>query len=125
MHEWISIAGYSVLGVIGMAIQDAVSVTLIKAIDTGKAMLAGICDAISDIARIAIMSISGVELTSKFGWKGFIGVIPILITGFFVTYHSTKATSKMVNEKEEAEDDERDNRISKLERELQVLKDRI
>jgi len=122
MHSvWLHVLGYSALGCLGMAIQDTVGVTLVKAIGAGRAFLAGLCDAGADVAKIAIMSISGVELTHAFGWKGYVGVLPILFTGFFVTYHATRATSKIVDEEAEAEDDERDRRIASLERQVRAL----
>jgi len=115
MHEWLSIAGYALLGCVGMAIQDTVGVTLVKAIGTGRAFLAGCCDAAADVAKIAIMSVSGVELTHAFGWKGYVGVLPILFTGFFVTFHATKATAKMVDPEEVAADNLQDKRLADLE----------
>jgi len=118
---WLSILGYSALGCIGMAVQDTVGVTLVKAIGTGRAFLAGCCDAAGDVAKIAIMSISGVELTSNFGWRGFLGVIPILCTGFLVTYHATKATSGIVDEAEVAADKVQDTRLQALEAKVEAI----
>lgn len=118
---WLSILGYSALGCVGMAIQDTVGVTLVKAIGTGRALLAGCCDAASDVAKIAIMSISGVELTSAFGWRGYVGILPILITGFLVTYHATKAARSIVDEQEAAADQMQDQRLAALERQVNAI----
>ena len=121
MSTWLHIAAYSLLGCVGMAIQDTVGVTLVKAIGAGRALLAGACDAAADIAKIAIMSISGVELTRFFGWRGYLGILPILFTGFFVTYHATRLSSKIVNVEDEAATDKQDERLDVLEQSVRAL----
>lgn len=121
MSDWLHILAYSALGCLGMAIQDTVGVTLVKAIGAGRAVLAGACDAAADIAKIAIMSISGVELTHAFGWRGYFGIIPILVTGFVVTYHATRLSAKIVDEQAEAATDKQDERLAALEQQVRAL----
>lgn len=121
MSEFLRILGYSALGCFGMAIQDTVGVTLVKAIGAGRATLAGACDVASDVAKIVIMSISGVELTHAFGWKGYLGIIPILVTGFVVTFHATRLSAKIVNVEEEAATDHQDERLAALELQIRAL----
>ena len=121
MSTWLHIAAYSLLGCVGMAIQDTVGVTLVKAIGAGRALLAGACDAAADIAKIAIMSISGVELTRSFGWRGYLGILPILVTGFVVTFHATRLSAKIVNVEEEAATDHQDERLAVLELQIRAL----
>ena len=112
----------SLLGCVGMAILDATGTVMVKAISTGKGWLAGLCDAIADLSKITVLSVSSVDLTHKFGAWGFIGVIPIAITGFLVTAHATHLTADMEDEGAEEEDRQRDDKIRWLEREVLVLK---
>jgi len=112
----------SFVGCLGMAVLDTTGTIMVKAISTGKGWLAGLCDAIADLSKITVLSISSVDLTHKFGIKGFIGVIPIAITGFLVTAHATHATAGMENDEDAQEDQARDDKIRWLEREVLVLK---
>lgn len=82
-------------------------------------------DVLGDIAKIIILSISANDLTHGYGWRGYLGIIPILITAFVVTHHSVKLASKMEHEGEAQEDDERDAKIRWLEREFIVLREKI
>lgn len=122
MSTWTQIVLYSAVGCLGMFIQDAVGTFMVKAIGAGRAFLAGSMDAAGDIAKIAILSISGVQLTHKFGWQGFLGIIPIVVVGFATTVISTHLSKKFVTDKEdEANDSNRDARILALEAHVAAL----
>jgi hypothetical protein len=122
MNLWWSIIGYSALGCVGMAVLDSCGTVMVRAIAAGKGVLAGAMDAAADLAKITILSISGVELTHAYGWRGWFGVVPILVTGFLVTMHATHLTHGIENEETAQEDDDRDTKIRWLEREFQILK---
>ena len=119
---WSQIAWLSALGCVGMAVQDSVGTFLVRAINTNRPTLAGSMDVLGDIAKIIILSISANDLTHSYGWRGYLGIIPILVTAFVVTRHSVKLASKMEHEGESQEDDERDSKIRWLEREMLVVK---
>lgn len=119
---WANVAILSLVGCIGMAVQDSVGTFLVRAINTNRPALAGMLDVAGDVAKILILSISANDLTHSYGWRGYIGIIPILVTAFFVTHHSVKLASKMEDPEDAAEDDERDDKIRWLEREMIVIK---
>ena len=117
-----AIAGYSALGCIGMAVLDSVGTVLVKAISSGRAMLAGMCDVAGDLAKMSVLSVATVRLLDiHWGW---LGLLPVLITGFFVTYHATRL-SQSFDEEEDSADDDRDAKLRWMERELIVLKREI
>jgi len=118
---WASIFWLSFLGCVGMAVQDSVGTFLVRAINTNRPALAGLMDVAGDVAKIVILSISASDLTHNYGWHGYLGILPILVTAYFVTYHATVAVSGMEHPEEAAEDDERDNRIKSLETQVAAL----
>ena len=118
---WGNIVWLSAIGCVGMAIQDSVGTFLVKAIHTNRPSLAGAMDVLGDIAKILILSISANDLTHGYGWRGYLGIIPILVTAFVVTHHSVKLASGMEDEDDAAEDDTRDGRIKKLEERVASL----
>lgn len=118
---WGNIVWLSAIGCVGMAIQDSVGTFLVKAIHTNRPSLAGAMDVLGDIAKILILSISANDLTHGYGWRGYLGIIPILVTAFVVTHHSVKLASGMEDEDDAAEDDTRDGRIKKLEERVAAL----
>ena len=118
---WGNIVWLSAIGCVGMAIQDSVGTFLVKAIHINRPSLAGAMDVLGDIAKILILSISANDLTHGYGWRGYLGIIPILVTAFVVTHHSVKLASGMEDEDDEAEDDTRDGRIKKLEERVAAL----
>ena len=122
---WFHIALFSLIGCIGMAVQDSVGTFLVRAINTNRPTLAGVLDVLGDIAKILILSISANDLTHGYGWQGYIGIIPILMTAFVVTHHSVKLASKMEDAEDAQEDDDRDMKIRWLEREMLVIKNHI
>ena len=119
------IVGYAVLGCIGMAVMDSVGTVLVRAISAGKGNLAGAMDALGDLAKITILSVAATRLTSDYGWWGWLGVVPILITGFFVTKHATHLSDSIEDEDQTQEEEERDAKIRWMEREVMVLKQHI
>ena len=119
------IVGYAVLGCIGMAVMDSVGTILVRAISAGKGNLAGAMDALGDLAKITILSVAATRLTSDYGWWGWLGVVPILITGFFVTKHATRLSGNIEDEEQTQEEEERDAKIRWMEREVMVLKQHI
>ena len=108
-----------------MAIQDSVGTFLVKAIHTNRPSLAGAMDVLGDIAKILILSISANDLTHGYGWRGYLGIIPILVTAFVVTHHSVKLASGMEDEDDAAEDDDRDARIDRLEADIAALASQV
>ena len=116
------IVAYSVLGCIGMAIMDSVGTVLVKAINAGRGTLAGSMDAIGDAAKMSVLSVASVKLTSDYGVWGWVGVIPILITGFVVTKHSVHITKNMDDGEPTEEEVKRESKVLWLEQELLVLK---
>ena len=118
---WGNIVWLSAIGCVGMAIQDSVGTFLVKAIHINRPSLAGAMDVLGDIAKILILSISANDLTHGYGWRGYLGIIPILVTAFVVTHHSVKLASGMEDEDDAAEDDTRDGRIKKLEERVAAL----
>ena len=119
------IVGYAVLGWIGMAVMDSVGTVLVRAISAGKGNLAGAMDALGDLAKITILSVAATRLTSDYGWWGWLGVLPILVTGFFATKHATHLSSNIEDEDQTQEEEERDAKIRWMEREVMVLKQHI
>jgi len=117
------IVWYSLIGCVGMAVLDSTSTILTHAITAGRGHLAGVMNMAYDVANLTVLSLSGVALTHNFGFWGYIGIIPILITAYFVTYHATvHGHENIVDEEEEAEDKERDRKIWWIEREIQRIK---
>ena len=122
---WGNIVWLSAIGCVGMAIQDSVGTFLVKAIHTNRPSLAGAMDVLGDIAKILILSISANDLTHGYGWRGYLGIIPILVTAFVVTHHSVKLASGMEDEDDAAEDDDRDARIDRLEADVATLASQV
>ena len=122
---WGNIVWLSAIGCAGMAIQDSVGTFLVKAIHTNRPSLAGAMDVLGDIAKILILSISANDLTHGYGWRGYLGIIPILVTAFVVTHHSVKLASGMEDEDDAAEDDDRDARIDRLEADIAALASQV
>lgn len=119
MSTFWHIVMYSVVGSVGMAILDYTSTILTHAITAGRGHLAGMMNVCYDVANLTVLSFAGVALTHNYGAWGFVGVLPILITAYFVTYHATVlGKEKVVDHEEAAEDDERDTKIRWLEREM-------
>ena len=116
------IALYSAIGCVGMAIQDYAGTVLVRSVATGRGLIAGCMDAISDLTKITILSVSGVELTHQFGWRGWFGILPIMLTGFLVTWHATHLAQGIENEEESEDDDARDSRLAVLEAEIAILR---
>ena len=110
---------YSALGCVGMAVLDSTATILTHAITAGRGHLAGTMNVAYDIANLTVLSLCGVALTHNFGAWGYIGIIPILVTAYFVTYHATiHGHENIVDEEELAEDEARDQKIMLLEREM-------
>ena len=122
---WGNIVWLSAIGCVGMAIQDSVGTFLVRAINTNRPNLAGAMDVLGDIAKILILSISANDLTHGYGWRGYLGIIPILCTAFVVTHHSVKLASGMEDEDDAAEDDDRDARIDRLEADIAALASQV
>ena len=116
MSVWGNIAFYSFIGCLGMFLQDSVGTIMVKAIGAGRPLLAGSMDALADIAKITILSISGVELTHQFGWRGFVGIIPIIAVGFATTAVSTHYSNRfVVDEDDENHETVQESRLAALE----------
>jgi hypothetical protein len=115
----------SAAGCAGMAVQDAADTVRVRAIATGRATIAGLMDAGGDLAKFVLLSFSGVQLMTNYGWKGRWFLLPILLTGFLVTYHATNLSERIEDEDENREDDTRDGRIQALEAKVDLLERRL
>jgi len=118
---WLHILWLSLIGCVGMAVMDSVGTVLVRAINAGRGNLAGLMDAVGDAAKMSVLSVASVRLTSDFGMKGYLGIIPILVTAFFVTRHATHLTANMVDEDEARADRHQDARIAYLENQVDLL----
>ena len=112
---------YSFIGSVGMAIMDSVGTVLVKAITAGRGTLAGSMDAIGDAAKMSVLSVASVRLTSDYGAWGWLGILPILLTGFFVTKHSVQLSRGIEAEPTE-EEQEQESKVLWLEKEFLLLK---
>ena len=110
---------YSAIGSVGMAVLDYTTTILTHAITAGRGHLAGLMNVLYDVANLTVLSVAGVALTHDFGMWGYLGVLPILVTAYLVTYHATMIGKEhVVDEEEVAADDERDRKILWLEKQL-------
>ena len=82
-----------------MLFRSIVGTILVDAIANGKHRLAGNMDGIGDAVNIILASFSGVQLI-HLGWQGWLGIIPIALTGKFVTQHSVKWSAENIKEDE-------------------------
>ena len=99
MHIWLQVLLYSSIGSVCMIFRDILATVLTKAVAQGKHKLAGDMDGLSDIINIILASFSGVQLV-HLGWRGWLGILPIGITGKFVTQHATKWAHENITEEE-------------------------
>jgi len=97
VSTFLHVALYSVLGSVCMIAKDVTGTLYTDAVSNGKAKLAGWMDALKDYAEIVLASYSGVQLI-HLGWAGWLGIIPIGITGYFATLHSVKWSHKNITE---------------------------
>jgi uncharacterized membrane protein YjfL (UPF0719 family) len=113
---------YAVIGSLGMAVMDSVGTVLVRAINAGRGNLAGFMDAVGDLAKISILSVAATRLTSDYGAWGWLGIVPILLTGFFVTRHATILSQRIEDEDDAEENEARDAKIRELELEMAMLR---
>lgn len=119
---WPSIILYSFIGSVAMGIQDVCYTYFTRGVSTGRAQMAALSNALVDLTSLILLSFSGVNLTTKYGWRGWIGTIPVIIVAYVVTLKSTEATSEIEDEDEAKEDDLQDSRLEALERGLESLR---
>lgn len=121
MSTWGPIIGYSVIGCIAMGVQDFVNTYYTRFVNIGRSWEAGAMNGIFDLMSFVILSFSGVSLVTKYGWRGWIGTIPIIIVAVIVTAVSSKMAHDIEDEDEVAEDDQRDDLLESLQRRLESL----
>ena len=121
MSTWTQIAIYSAIGSVFMAIQDVGYTLNARAVAKSKPWLAGWMNGLVDISAFAILSFSGVNLTTKYGWRGWIGTVPIIVVAILVTKIATEKSDVIEDEDEEAEEDLQDSRIKVLEAKVESL----
>ena len=121
MSTWTEIAIYSAIGSVFMAIQDVGYTINARAVAKSKPWLAGWMNGLVDLSAFAILSFSGVNLTTKYGWRGWIGTIPVIVVAVFVTKVATEKSDVIEDEDEEREDDLQDSRIQALEAKVEAL----
>ena len=97
MKTFLQVLFYSAIGSLCMVLKDVTGTVYTDAVANGKAKLAGWMDALKDYAEIVLASYSGVQLI-HLGWAGWLGIIPIGITGYFATLHSVKWSHKNITE---------------------------
>jgi hypothetical protein len=68
---------------VSMVLKDAVGVFLVKAEAAGNERLAGIINPFGTIASVLFYSVGATNLTHYYGWKGYLGLIPVLIVDYF------------------------------------------
>ena len=121
MSTWTEIAIYSAIGSVFMAIQDVGYTINARAVAKSKPWLAGWMNGLVDLSAFAILSFSGVNLTTKYGWRGWIGTVPIIVVAVLVTKIATEKSDVIEDEDEEAEEDLQDSRIKVLEAKVESL----
>ena len=89
MKLWLEVLFYSGVGSACMVVKDIVGTICTDAVANGRHRLAGNMDGIGDVVGIVLASFSGVQLI-HLGWQGWLGIIPIGITGKHVTQHAVK-----------------------------------
>lgn len=99
MTVWADVALYSGIGSACMVVRDIVGTILTDAVANGRHKLAGNMDGISDVVNIILASYSGVQLI-HLGWQGWLGILPIGITGKYVTQHAVKWSHANISEAE-------------------------
>ena len=97
MSKVLEVLFYSAIGSLCMIAKDVTGTVYTDAVSNGKAKLAGRMDALKDYAEIILASYSGVQLIHM-GWLGWLGILPIGITGYFATLHSVKWSDKNISE---------------------------
>ena len=100
MRHFLEALFYSAIGSICMVAKDITGTVYTDAVSNGKAKLAGKMDALKDYAEIVLASYSGVQLI-HLGWVGWLGIIPIGITGYFATLHSVKWSHNNIKPEDE------------------------
>jgi cadmium resistance protein CadD (predicted permease) len=77
--------------------KDVAGTILVDAISNGKDKLAGNLDGVLDVVNVVLYGFSGANLLS-YGWRGFLGLIPIALTGKYTTQHSVRWSRKHIKE---------------------------
>lgn len=67
---------------VSMVLKDAVGVFLVKAEAAGNERLAGIINPAGTIASVLFYSVGATNLTHYYGWKGYMGLIPVLAVDY-------------------------------------------
>ena len=80
---------YTILGCLGMAVQDIGGTYLNLAENRGKEVMAARLDVLCDAAKFLMFSFSGEKLMSM-GWEGWLGIPFILTTGYWSTKKATR-----------------------------------
>lgn len=71
-----------IVACLSMVLKDAVGVFLVKAEAAGNERLAGIINPAGTIASVLFYSVGATRLANDFGWKGYLGLIPVLIVDY-------------------------------------------
>ena len=70
------------LACLSMILKDAVGVFLVKAEAAGNERLAGYINPAGTIASVLFYSVGASNLTHYYGWKGYLGLIPVLLVDY-------------------------------------------
>lgn len=97
MKIWLEVIFYSGIGCVCEVVRDGVATIQTKSIAQGKHRLAGNLDAVGDWVSIIIPAFSGVQLI-HLGWRGWLGIIPIGLTGKLVTERASKWSHENIEE---------------------------
>ena len=71
-----------IIACLSMILKDAVGVFLVKAEAAGNERLAGIINPAGTIASVLFYSVGATRLANDFGWKGYLGLVPVLIVDY-------------------------------------------
>lgn len=86
-----------------MILKDAVGVFLVKAEAAGNERLAGIINPAGTIASVLFYSVGATRLVNDFGWKGYLGLIPVLFVDYIDGRYFT-AVSRVIKSDEGSSD---------------------
>jgi len=84
---------------VSMVLKDAVGVFLVKAEAAGNERLAGIINPAGTIASVIFYSVGATNLTHYYGWKGYVGLIPVLVVDYIDGRYFT-AVSRVIESDE-------------------------
>lgn len=71
-----------IISCLSMIMKDAVGVFLVTAEARGNERLAGLLNPLGTLASIIFYSVGAMGLVHNYGWKGYMGILPILVVDY-------------------------------------------